>query len=160
MIVFDLDCAEGHRFEGWFRSHEDFVEQQGAGVIACPECGSSEVKKALSAPHIAHGDDEAAMALGGESRPEGPVPQALGAPDLPPDLARELETVFAKVRRHVEAHCDYVGERFAEEARRIHYGETPRRGIYGEASPHETAELLDEGIEVMPLPGRRLKADA
>ena len=155
MIVFDLDCAEGHRFEAWFRSQAEFAEQQDAGVIACPECGCSEVKKALSAPHIARGCGDAA-----ESVSEEPVPQALGAPELPADLARELEAVFTKVRRHVETHCDYVGERFAEEARRIHYGETPRRGIYGEASPHETAELLDEGIEVMPLPGPRMKSDA
>ncbi|RMD86912.1 MAG: DUF1178 family protein [Alphaproteobacteria bacterium] len=159
MIVFDLDCAEGHRFEAWFRNHDEFAEQQDAGVITCPECGSPEVRKALSAPHISQGTRKAeAPPLAPGS--DGPMSQAMGAPNLPPELARELDTVFAKVRRYVEANCDYVGERFAEEARRIHYGEVPRRGIYGEATPDETADLLDEGIEVMPLPGCRAKTDA
>lgn len=161
MIVFDLDCRHGHRFEGWFRSHEDFAEQKDAGIISCPECGCEEVTKAFSPPNLGKYGKTPEPLSGLTASGDEAVPQALGAPDLPPHLEQELNAVFAKVRAHVESHCDYVGDEFAEEARRIHYGESDSRGIYGEATADETAELIEEGIEVMPLPpGGSQRSDA
>jgi len=158
MIVYDLDCARGHRFEGWFRSRDDFTEQKEAGIIACPECGSTEVSKGISAPNLMSSSAE----LGGSMAVEAdePLPQAVGAPSLPSHLKAELDRVFREIREHVESTCDYVGENFAEEARRIYYGETEKRGIYGEATAEETAELVEEGIEPMPLPPKRGKGPA
>lgn len=161
MIVFDLNCTEGHRFEGWFKSRDDFADQRTAGIIECPVCGSSQVQKGFSAPNLGkghrHGQGDG---QGGTRTPSQAVAefeagesQSMNAPALPPKLEAELKTVFAKIRDHVESTCDYVGDRFAEEARRMHYGEAEERGIYGEASLDETAELMEEGIELMPLPG-------
>ncbi|MBB4211472.1 hypothetical protein CCR85_07880 [Rhodothalassium salexigens] len=159
MIVFDLVCRSGHRFEAWFRSAAAHDEQHKAGQIVCPECGDTHVEKALTAPNIARSrpvSADAAMAAAGEI-----CDMAAGAPELPDPLRRELDQVLNRVRAHVEAHCDYVGDRFAEEARAMHYGETTPRGIYGEATTAEAADLMDEGIELTPLPTPpRRKADA
>jgi len=160
MIVFDLDCMRGHRFEGWFRSSDDFAEQQEAGIIACPECGSTEVCKAVSAPHLRSSSSSSELGTSMTVGEDEAVPQAVGAPSLPPRLRAELDRVFSEIREHVENSCDYVGENFAEEARRIYYGETEERGIYGEATAEETAELVEEGIEPMPLPPKRGKGPA
>jgi len=150
MIVFDLDCGQGHRFEGWFRSHEEFAKQRESGIIACPQCGSTEVDKALSAPNVLSSKNEMGASMAMEA--EEAVPQAMGAPALPQHLRDELERVYGEIRKHVESNCDYVGENFAEEARRIYYGEVEERGIYGEATAEETADLVEEGIEPIPLP--------
>lgn len=171
MIVFDLQCALGHSFEGWFRSHEDFSQQIEAGIVNCPDCGSGTIQKKFSTPHLARsvktGRDtphDAHTAQGGvmiaSASEDGSVAQAVHAPGLPSEIAHELRSVFRKIRKHVEKTCDYVGDRFAEEARRMHYGETDERGIYGEASMEETAELVEEGINVMPIPGAPGKTDA
>lgn len=174
MIVFDLHCALGHSFEGWFRSHEDFSQQIDAGIVNCPDCGSDDVKKGFSAPHLArstgkssdesHMNHDGRTAQGGvmiaSTSEDGSVAQAINAPGLPAEIEHELRSVFGKIRKHVEKTCDYVGDRFAEEARRMHYGETDERGIYGEASMEETAELVEEGINVMPIPGVSGKTDA
>jgi hypothetical protein len=174
MIVFDLHCSMGHSFEGWFRSHEDFSRQIDAGIVSCPDCGSEDVKKGFSAPHLARSRGEsdgerqeshgAPAPQGGvmiaSTSEDGSVAQAINAPGLPREIEQELRTVFGKIRKHVEKTCDYVGDRFAEEARRMHYGEADERGIYGEASMEETAELVEEGINVMPIPGVSGKTDA
>jgi len=153
MIVFDLDCGQGHRFEGWFRSHDEFSEQREAGIIACPHCGTTEVHKAISAPNVMSPKSEMGASLAMDA--DEAVPQAMGAPALPDHLRAELDRVFAEIREHVESNCDYVGDNFAEEARRIYYGETDARGIYGEATAEETADLVEEGIEPIPLPPKR-----
>jgi hypothetical protein len=129
MILFTLRCSSDHEFEGWFRDGEAFEAQQGADEIACPHCGDTKIEKALMAPAIAR------------SRPAG----------LPMSPA-QMRTALLELRRQVETNCDYVGERFAEEARRIHYGEADPHGIYGEASLEEARELSDEGIEVGRIP--------
>lgn len=132
MIKYELRCAEGHGFEAWFRNGETYDAQAAAGEVACPVCGDARVAKAPMAPRIGkHGgtDREAQAARRGE------VLRLLG------DL-----------RRKVEENCDYVGDRFAEEARRIHYGETETRGIYGEASDDEASELAEEGIAFGRIP--------
>lgn len=160
MIVYDLDCAAGHRFEGWFRSSDDYSEQRDKGAIACPHCDSRKVQKAVSLPHLAkHAGKPRAAAP--QMAPAGDrFAGAHHAPPLPAALEEEMQTVFRKLRRHVEQTCEDVGLRFAEEARRIHYGESEARGIYGEATAPETAELIEEGIEIMPLPGPARREDA
>jgi hypothetical protein len=129
MIRFSLRCAVGHEFEGWFRNGEGYEAQQKAGEIACPECGDTCIEKALMAPSI------------GRSREAGP-----------PISPAQLRTALVELRRQVESGCDYVGPQFAEEARRIHYGESDPRGIYGEATEAESRELADEGIKFGRIP--------
>ncbi|HXP06582.1 MAG TPA: DUF1178 family protein [Stellaceae bacterium] len=128
MIRFSLRCALGHEFEAWFRNGEGYEAQQKAGEIACPECGDAHVEKALMAPSI------------GRSRGSAPISPA------------QLRSALVELRHQVENHCDYVGPQFAEEARRIHYGESDPRGIYGEASAEESRELAEEGIKFGRIP--------
>jgi hypothetical protein len=129
MILFILRCGRGHEFEGWFRDGDGFETQQRAGEIACPECGDSAVEKAVMAPRL------------GRSQPASP-----------PISPAQFRAALLEMRRQVEANCDYVGSRFAEEARRIHYGEIDAHGIYGEASDEESRELTDEGIKFGRIP--------
>jgi hypothetical protein len=129
MIRFALRCASGHEFEAWFRNGEGYEAQHEAGEIACPECGDSHVEKALMAPSI------------GRSR-------AMAAPISP----AQLRAALVDLRQQVENHCDYVGPQFAEDARKIHYGETDPRGIYGEATADESRELAEEGIKFGRIP--------
>ena len=129
MIRFTLRCPSGHEFEGWFRDGEAYEVQRRDGEITCPECGDSGIEKALMAPNIA------------PSRRKGP-----------PISPAQMRAALIELRRQVETNCDYVGERFAEEARKIHYGETDPHGIYGEASTEETRDLADEGISFGRIP--------
>ena len=135
MKVLNLRCSNSHAFEGWFASEDDFQGQLARGLVECPLCGDAAVSKMLSAPRLNLG------AAQPESRQDVvSVPQP------------ELQAAWLKMVRHVMANTDDVGERFPEEARRIHYGETEQRGIRGQASPEETEALLEEGIGVLPLP--------
>ncbi|MGF1593289.1 MAG: DUF1178 family protein [Kiloniellaceae bacterium] len=143
MIVFDLKCRKDHVFEAWFPDSASFAEQAAGGKVLCPVCGSRKVTKALMAPNLAGGKGRAA----GTERPDG---QAASHPDS--EKAGELRRLLRDLRDHVEKNCDYVGDRFAEEARRIHYGEADARGIYGETSEAESNALKDEGIEVARVP--------
>ncbi|GKT23442.1 DUF1178 family protein [Acidovorax sp. SUPP3334] len=149
MKVLDLHCAQGHVFEGWFGSEADFQSQLARDLVQCPLCGSGEIRKGLSAPRLNLGaspPDAAARPTGGAvtvSLPNPPTPPA------PNDAA--LHAAWLRVARHIVAHTEDVGPRFADEARRMHYGETQERGIRGQASPQEAAQLLEEGIAVMPL---------
>ena len=129
MILFTLRCGSGHEFEGWFRDGDTYEAQQKAAEIACPECGDTQVEKALMAPNIA------------PSRRRGP-----------PMSPAQMRAALVELRRQVETNCDYVGEKFAEEARKIHYGESDKRGIYGETSDEEAEALAEEGIEFGRLP--------
>ncbi|WP_417462146.1 DUF1178 family protein [Kordiimonas sp.] len=144
MIVFDLKCPDSHRFEAWFKSSTAFAEQQRAGLVECPYCGSVEVSKAPMAPNVG--------TKGNQRVEAAPMVQHKDDARLG-ELASEAKKVFAKLKSHVEKNCDYVGDQFAEEARKIHYGESDERGIYGESTLEETQALLDEGIDVLPLPG-------
>jgi len=128
MILFTLRCAHGHEFEGWFRDGDGFEAQQKAGEIACPECGNTAVEKAVMAPRLARSRE---------------------APEITPV---QFRAALLEMRRQIETHCDYVGNRFAEEARRIHYGEIDAHGIYGEASEEDSRELTDEGISFGRIP--------
>ena len=139
MILFELKCAQDHRFEGWFRDGRNFETQRKGGKIACPICASRKVEKAPMAPRIAKG-------AAAKPAPASPPPPAAEAPQaMAVKALREL-------RAKVEADCDYVGPTFAEEARRIHYGETEPRGIYGETTDEEAEALDEEGIEFARIP--------
>ena len=137
MKVIDLRCQSGHRFEGWFASDDDFLEQNGRSLIECPLCADKVIVRLPSAPRLN---------LSGAR--EATPPEAPAAPDA----TTELQTRWVQMVRQVLKNTEDVGEKFADEARRIHYGETPQRGIRGQASADEREALRDEGIEVMPLP--------
>jgi hypothetical protein len=135
MKVLNLQCSHSHSFEGWFASEDDFQDQLARGLVECPICGDTVVSKMLTAPRLNLGAAQPA-----------PRQEVMTARDA------SLQAEWLKVVRHVMANTEDVGERFAEEARRIHYGETEERGIRGQASREETEALVDEGIAVLPLP--------
>ncbi len=134
MIRFGLVCRQGHEFEGWFRSGESFESQAQSGDLFCPTCGDSSVQKAVMAPAVARSRAEV----------------------LPPDPRRlamaQMMQMARKVQEHVEKNFDNVGERFPEEARKIHYGDAEHRDIYGKASNNEAQALREEGISISQLP--------
>jgi hypothetical protein len=142
MKVLNLRCSNGHGFEGWFASDEEFMEQNGGGQLQCPLCADSVVTRLPSAPRLnLSGAREAASS----ERAVTTVPAAADP------QAAELQAMWLKAVRHVLAHTEDVGQRFAEEARRIHYGEVPERGIRGQVSSEQREELADEGIEIIAL---------
>lgn len=139
MKVFDLHCPLDHVFEGWFASEEDFRSQLDRGLVECPICGSKELRKGLSAPRLNLGAQPAAAA-------PAPVPDETDRRKL-----HALQAAWLEVSRKIAAKTEDVGERFAEEALRMHKGEEPERPIRGQATPQQAMELLEEGVPVMPL---------
>ena len=140
MIHYDLQCANGHQFDGWFASSDAYDQQVGAGLVDCTQCGSTKVEKQMMAPGIpakSNRKSEAALAM------------ASGAGD--PRHA-ELMRMMRDYKKHVESHSEDVGVNFAEEARKIHYKESEDRGIRGQATRDEARALIEEGIDVHPLP--------
>ena len=150
MKVLDLRCANGHGFEGWFGSEEDFLAQHGASRIACPVCADSVVTRLLSAPrlNLSGARAPADAAAGAAAATPAPAQTSTAVAAAPGDL----QALWLQAVRHVIARTEDVGERFPEEARRMHYGEVPHRAIRGAASPEEREALHDEGIEVIALP--------
>jgi len=161
MIRYALNCADGHVFESWFQNSAAFEKQKKRGLVTCPICGSAKVEKAIMAPKLARTDVERPPAP--TPPPPPPNPQAV-TPAMPPVPAgkssvaimspqeRELRQKLKELRDHVTKNANYVGGRFPEEARKMHYGEMEHRSIYGEASPDEAKALHEEGIEFHPLP--------
>ena len=147
MKVLNLRCAHDHGFEGWFSSEDDFQAQNQRAVIECPLCGDTEVTRLPSAPRLNLSGARAPTPVAADSAAGTDSPVA--APDQVP---ADIKAQWLKVVKQVLDNTEDVGERFPEEARRIHYGETGQRGIRGQASAQERAELADEGIEVMALP--------
>ena len=144
MIVFDLTCAAGHRFEGWFGSAEDFASQSARGMLSCPSCGAAEVERVPSATRFNSGATEI-------------VPSAKPDPALQgKDAMAIAQILYARLVDQMLTTSEDVGKAFPEEARRIHYEESPARAIRGEATPEQHAELVDEGIPVLriPMPSR------
>lgn len=139
MKVFDLHCPLDHVFEGWFALEEDFRSQLDRGLVECPMCGSKELRKGLSAPRLNLGAQPAAAA-------PAPVPDETDRRKL-----HALQAAWLEVSRKIAAKTEDVGERFAEEALRMHKGEEPERPIRGQATPQQAMELLEEGVPVMPL---------
>jgi hypothetical protein len=136
MIVFDLKCKDGHVFEAWFPDSAAFAKQTAKKAVVCPMCGNRRVTKAPMAPNIASGKSR-------ERKDDKASPQS---------NANEMMVMLSKLRQEVEKNSDYVGEKFPEEARKIHYGETEKRNIYGEASKEEAEELAEEGVEFQRIP--------
>lgn len=148
MIVFDLACQDhGHRFEGWFGSSVDFVAQQERGLVTCPQCGSADVIKAPMAPNLGRKGNQIAASSQG---PGAGAPVAGGA--LPAKAAAALMQAMAQMQAAALKESRWVGESFAETSRAIHYGERAAEIIHGQASAEEAIELIEEGIEVVPLP--------
>ncbi|MEX2441401.1 MAG: DUF1178 family protein, partial [Pontimonas sp.] len=139
----------------WFRGSDAYEEQRGAGVITCPVCADTSVDKAPMAPRISKGVTKGISGGGGPEPSPEPLTGVPAGPEGNPAFeayVQGLRQVADAVRRHVEENCDYVGHAFAEEARKIHYGETDARPIYGEASTEESRELEEEGVEFTALP--------
>jgi len=162
MIRYALVCAKGHSFESWFPNSAAYDKQAKCGLVTCPTCGDSKVEKAIMAPTLS-GTKKRSKAAVPVPAAEAPAAEA-PAPDAPtPDAAkapvammspqeREFRTKLKELRDHLTKNADYVGQKFPEEARKMHYGEIDHRSIYGEASPQEAKELHEEGIEFHPLP--------
>ncbi len=151
MIRYTLNCEHDHTFESWFQNSTAYDKQAKRGLVTCPVCGSAKVEKAIMAPRLARSDaPEPAPAPPPSGPPPAPAAKAPMAIMSPQE--RELRTKLKELRDHVTKNSNYVGGRFPEEARKIHYGETEHRSIYGEASPEEAKALHEEGIEFHPLP--------
>jgi hypothetical protein len=148
MIRYALVCKRKHEFEAWFQNSADYDRQTARGLVACPTCGTSKIDKAIMAPAIARGRAATTPPPQAENAAAGePSPVAMMSPQ-----EREFRRKLKDLREHITGNADYVGKSFPEEARKIHYGETEQRSIYGEASPQEAESLREEGIEFHPLP--------
>ncbi len=164
MIKYALRCEQGHEFESWFKNSAAYDSQSKRGLISCPGCGSAKVEKAIMAPRLGRSESaEAEPRTAGPALPPTtsaslPVPMPFATPPGKGTVAimspqeRELRKKLKELREHIVKNADYVGQRFPEQARKIHYGETEHRSIYGEASPEEAKELHEEGIAFHPLP--------
>jgi hypothetical protein len=149
MIKYALRCERGHEFESWFKNSAAYDSQRKRGLIACPGCNSAKVEKAIMAPRLARSESTDAEPL---PMPMPFAPPGKGNVAIMSSQERELRKKLKELREHIVKNADYVGQRFPEQARKIHYGETEHRSIYGEASPEEAKELHDEGIAFHPLP--------
>ena len=149
MIRYSLRCEKDHSFESWFQSSSAYDQQVKRKLVSCPVCGTDKVDKAIMAPRIVgkKGRDKAAAPV--ESPPEAPAAEST---PLLMTQERELRAKLKELRDHIVKTADNVGERFPNEARKMHYGDIEHRPIYGEASPEEARALIDEGVEVAPLP--------
>jgi hypothetical protein len=151
MIHYNLRCARGHAFESWFQSSAAYESQEKRKLVNCPVCGSAKVERAIMAPQIV-------SKKGRDTTIAAPAPAAatdVAAPASTPLLMaqeRELRAKLRELRDHIVKNADNVGERFPTEARKMHYGDIEHRPIYGEASPDEARALIDEGVEVSPIP--------
>lgn len=134
MIQYSLICENAHKFDAWFKSATAYEEQHARGVVSCPVCMSAQVEKAVMAPAVSRTDN-------------GRVSLSAGHPE-----ARQLREMMRALRNKVTSEADYVGDKFADEARKIHFKEVDPRGIYGEATHDEVAGLVEDGIDFMPLP--------
>lgn len=155
MKVLNLQCAHQHCFEGWFGSEEDFQAQRARGLIECPMCADKDIQKMPSAPRLnlgGHPAQEVAEISNDKLGSALPASDQTGAGGTPTSANSVAQGDFLKALRHVVANTEDVGDRFAHEVRRMHYGDAESRSIRGKASLKETVELLEEGIDVMPLP--------
>ena len=149
MIRYSLRCERGHAFESWFQSSMAYEAQEKRKLVNCPACGSAKVERAIMAPQIVSKKSRDV------SPPPAAAPTEVAAPGSTPLMMaqeRELRAKLKELRDHIVKNADNVGEQFPNEARKMHYGDIEHRPIYGEASPEEARSLVDEGIEVSPLP--------
>jgi hypothetical protein len=166
MIRYRLQCPKVHQFDAWFANSVAYDTQAKRGLVACVVCGSTKIEKALMAPNVGTKGNKKAEKAAKTASKATEAPSHLEPAEIAATnsvaltgeaakraaVAQELMSLMRKVRAEVEAKAEYVGPNFAEEARKIHYDEAPNRGIYGEATKRDVVELLDEGIDIMPLP--------
>ena len=154
MILYSLLCRKEHAFDAWFQNSDAFDRQAKRGIVVCPHCGDTKVRKAIMAPRISTGIGRGGSSSGDaiEQASQSAPPAAAPPPSATNVMAPEIRKALSEMRKQVEANCDYVGDNFAEEARKIHYGETKKRGIYGESSDAEAEALKEEGIEFGRVP--------
>lgn len=151
MIRYALACDKGHVFESWFQNSAAYEKQAKAALITCPVCNSAKVEKTLMAPGVVGAKKAVAPPPAPPASPRPAAETASPVAMMSPQ-ERELRTKLKELRDHLTKNADYVGQKFPEEARKMHYGETEHRSIYGEASPDQAKELHEEGIEFHPLP--------
>ncbi len=153
MKVLDLQCQHHHSFEGWFASEDDFQSQNTRSLVECPLCGDHQITKMLSAPRLNLSGASQALSPESSQASAQPSSQALAVESSAAAvMPLEAQQAWLHMVQHVLAHTEDVGGQFAQEARKMHYGEAPERAIRGQVSKEETSALLDEGISVMPLP--------
>ena len=144
MILYQLRCGKDHEFEAWFKDGQTCERQLARKSVECPACGSRKVSKALMAPRLGASEKKQKANVPAKPAPDSKNPMSV--------MATAMRQHLQEVRAKVEENCDYVGEKFADEARKIHYGETESRGIYGEATDQQHQELVEEGVEVARIP--------
>jgi hypothetical protein len=153
MIRYSLHCDRGHSFESWFQSSSAYESQEKRKLVNCPVCGSAKVERSIMAPQIVSKKGRASQSSNDAPAPAQPAEvTAPGSTPLLMAQERELRAKLKELRDHIVKNADNVGERFPNEARKMHYGDIEHRPIYGEASPEEARSLIDEGVEVSPLP--------
>ncbi len=164
MIKYTLQCSNGHRFEAWFGNSQGCDDQISSGLVVCAGCGDTAIAKALMAPSItgspkrrAASTSQAQVTIAPDTQPEPDQSITAGKSEAATEIAMagQVREALHLLRRYVEKNADYVGDKFADEARKIHYGETEERGIYGETTPDEAEDLLDEGVPFGRMPWPR-----
>jgi hypothetical protein len=151
MITFDLNCSNGHQFEGWFASSADFDAQKSSGLLACPACNDGMIQKALSVPNVPRKGNQRAVSLPSVVPEAAETSTDAPATEISPAIVAELVQKLARAQSEMLDKSQWVGGNFAETARAIHYGEEPDRLIHGETSRDEAKALVEEGIDVAPL---------
>jgi hypothetical protein len=158
MILYRLRCSKGHEFDSWFKDSKTYERQEKKSLVGCAVCGDAKVTRALMAPRLGTKGNKKSTAVATVEAPAAvaPPPEVQQAQQQMAAIARqmpkELREALVKVRTEIEKNCEHVGDKFAEEARKIHYGESDKRGIYGETTDKEAEELAEEGIEFGRLP--------
>jgi hypothetical protein len=153
MILYRLRCSEGHEFESWFKDSKSYERQEKKSLVGCPVCGGAKIERAPMAPRLGKGGQKKDADAPPVAAPQpAPSPEQQQMAALARHMPKELREALLKVREQVEKNCEPVGDKFAEEARKIHYGESDKRGIYGETSEEEAEALAEEGIEFGRLP--------
>jgi hypothetical protein len=150
MIHYNVRCQHGHEFDGWFKDSAGFDKLAKRGLVECPTCGDTKVARALMAPAVATRDVVPRQEILPPAPPPAPPTQQMATTGGP--VPAQVRAVLQRIRAEVEKNCDYVGPAFAEEARKIHHGESDARGIYGETTPEQAEALKDEGIEFSRIP--------
>ena len=151
MIRYALSCAKGHSFDSWFPDSSAYDKQAKRGLVTCPHCGSAKVEKAIMALRISGARKRGAASQAAEVAPAAPLADKAPVAMISPQ-EQEFRAKLKELREHIVKNADDVGQKFPEEARKMHYGETEHRSIYGVASPEDARELAEEGIEFMPVP--------
>jgi hypothetical protein len=151
MIVFDLGCPNGHVFEAWFGSSDDYETQRKRGLVSCPMCNSAEVDKAVMAPRIGRKGNQQTLPVPAKGKAV-PMSSDDAAPEVAPEQVKEMMRVLAEAQTEILKKSDWVGNRFADEARAMHHGESEHRAIYGQTTPEQAKSLIEDGVPVAPLP--------